>query len=193
LEPPPTLPRDRAAAAEAALLERLAAGDRGEPLEALYDRFGARVYGLGLHLLGDRGLAEDVVQDTFVRLWRSAARFDPERGSARTFVFTLARRAAVDLLRRRAARPATAPLPEEHPALTSDEAFDELVTGIEVRAALDALSPKHREILELHVLADLSQAQVADRLGVPLGTVKTRTFYALRALRAELEERGLLD
>jgi RNA polymerase sigma-70 factor (ECF subfamily) len=187
-----TVALDRIAAAEATLVARLAAGDRREPLAALYDRYGARVYGLGVHLLGDRGLAEDLVQETFVRLWRSAERFDPARASVRTFVFTLARRAAVDLLRRRTSRPATTELPDEHPALASDEAFDELLTGIDVRAVLDALSPKHREILELHVLGDLTQADVAERLRVPLGTVKTRTFYALRALKSELEERDLL-
>jgi RNA polymerase sigma-70 factor, ECF subfamily len=86
----------------------------------------------------------------------------------------------------------SADLGHEHEALTRDDAFDDLLAGLDVRTALDALSPKHREVLELHVLHDLTQAQVAERLGVPLGTVKTRTFHALRALKDELEERDLL-
>ena len=188
-----TLERQRAAAEEAALLARVAAGDRGDPLAALYDRYARRVYGLGVHVLGDPGLAEELVQETFVRLWRSSGRFDPARASVRTFLFTLARRAAIDLQRRRAARPRTGELREEHEALTSDDAFEQLLLGLDVRAALDALSPKHRQVLELHVLVGLTQTQVAARLDLPLGTVKTRTYYALRALRDELEERDLLD
>jgi RNA polymerase sigma-70 factor, ECF subfamily len=90
---------------ETLLLGRVAAGDHGRPLVQLYDLYSARLYGLGLRLLGDRGMAEELVQETFLRLWRSAARFDPERGSVRTFVFTIARRVAVDLIRRPASRP----------------------------------------------------------------------------------------
>jgi RNA polymerase sigma-70 factor, ECF subfamily len=193
MESIPTLDRARTAADEAALVVRIAAGDRGGPLEVLYDRYARRVYGLGLTLLGDAGLAEELVQETFVRLWRSSGRFDPARASVRTFLFTLARRAAVDLFRRQSSRPRSAgPLDEGHEALTSDDAFEQLLLGLDVRAALDALSPKHREVLELHVLADLTQAQVAERLDVPLGTVKTRTYHALRALRDALRERDLL-
>ena len=190
-----TLEQSRAAADEAALVARVAAGDRDAALAELYDRYGRRLYGLGLNLLGDAGLAEELVQETFVRLWRSSGRFDPARASARTFVFTLARRAAIDLHRRRSSRflrvgPSYGAW--DHEGLTSDDAFEQLLLGLDVRAALDALSPKHREVLELHVVADLTQAEVAARLDVPLGTVKTRTLYALRALREELKERDLL-
>jgi RNA polymerase sigma-70 factor (ECF subfamily) len=133
------------------------------------------------------------VQETFVRVWRSSARFDPEKASVRTFVFTLARRAAVDLIRRPSSRPlAAAELDPESDALVRDEAFDELLLGLDVREALDALSPKHREILELHYLGDLTQSQIAVLLDIPLGTVKTRTYHALRAFRDQLEDRGLL-
>jgi RNA polymerase sigma-70 factor, ECF subfamily len=188
-----TLESDRAAVQEAALLARLAAGDRDEPLIELYERYARRIYGLGLHLLRDPGLAEELVQETFVRVWRSSARFDPEKASVRTFVFTLARRAAVDLIRRPSSRPlAAAELDPESDALVRDEAFDELLLGLDVREALDALSPKHREILELHYLGDLTQSQIAVLLDIPLGTVKTRTYHALRAFRDQLEDRGLL-
>jgi RNA polymerase sigma-70 factor, ECF subfamily len=179
-----------AAAEEAGLLARLAAGERDEPLAELYARYGSRLYGLGLRLLGDRSLAEELVQETFVRLWRSAARFDADRGTVRTFVFTLARRAAIDLRRRRAWRPLAARV---EPAPVADDVFEAVVVGLDVRDALVALSPKHAEVLRLAYDDGLTQGQIASRLGVPLGTVKTRVYHALRALRAELEERGLGD
>jgi RNA polymerase sigma-70 factor, ECF subfamily len=182
----------RVAREEASLMTRLAAGDRGEPLEALYGTYGRTVYGLGLLLLHDRGLAEDLVQETFVRVWRSASRFDPARGSVRTFVLTLARRAAVDLWRRQ-----RGPLPlalegTEPEDTAGNEAFRHLVLRLDVREALDGLSPAHREVLELQFDSDLTQAQAADRLGVPVGTVKSRTLYALRALARELRERDIV-
>lgn len=177
---------------EAALLQRLADGDRDEAVAALYDAYGRRIYGLGLLLLHDAGLAEDLVQETFVRLWRSADRYDAARGTVRTFVFTLARRAAVDLWRRRRGElPAVLRAPEQADA-AGGEAFEHLLVSLEVREALDALSPAHREVLELQYHDDLTQRQVAERLGVPLGTVKSRTLYGLRALAGELKERGLL-
>ena len=187
-----TLQSDPAATLEAALVGRLAAGDHDEPLAELYRRYGRRLYGLGLHLLRDPGLAEELVQETFVRLWRSSGRFDPDRGSVRTFVFTLARRAAVDLLRRRSARPLASGPAGEVEELADDGAFDGLLLGLDVREALDALSPKHRQILELQYFGDMTQSQIAAHLGVPLGTVKTRTFYALRSFRDELQRRDLL-
>ena len=173
-------------------MQRLAAGDRGEPLEALYAAYGRAVFGLGLLLLRDRGFAEDLVQETFVRIWRSAARYDPARGTVKTFVLTLARRAAVDLWRRQK-NPLPAALEDaEQEDVAGNEAFRQLVLRLDVREALDALSPAHREVLELQFDHDLTQAEAAARLGIPLGTVKSRTLYGLRALARELEERELL-
>ena len=172
-------------------MERLAAGDRGEPLEALYEAHARTVYGLGLLLLHDRGLAEDLVQETFVRVWRSAPRYDPERGTVRTFVLTLARRAAVDLWRRQRGPAPMALDGVDREDVSGNEAFQHLVLRLDVRDALDALSPAHREVLELQFDRDLTQAQVAARLGIPLGTVKSRTLYALRALAHELREREI--
>jgi RNA polymerase sigma-70 factor (ECF subfamily) len=177
------------------LLGRLAAGEQDEPLRTLYRRYGGRIYGLGLQLLGDRGMAEELVQETFLRLWRSARRFDAGRGSARTFIFTLARRAAIDMRRRAAARPQERPRDfgsDESAELAVDDArFDQVVLSLDVRDAIDLLSEKHREVLELHYRRDLTQQQIAERLECPVGTVKTRTYYALRALKLELEERGI--
>lgn len=171
---------------DAALLLRLASPDPGDALERIYDRFAAAVYRLGLRALRDPQLAEDVVQDTFVRVWRSARRFDARRGSAATWVFALARRAAIDAHRRRPAAPEA--LPDD---LAADDAFEALVTGLGVRDALDALAPAHREVLELTYDHDLTQTAIAARLDVPLGTIKSRTHHAMRALRSVLLERGI--
>jgi RNA polymerase sigma-70 factor (ECF subfamily) len=174
----------------AELVARLARGEREAALSALYAAYGGQIYRLGLELLCDAGLAEDLVQETFVRLWRSAARYDPTRSSVRTFVFTLARRAAVDLWRRRG----TLPLELEEPALTDvagNEAYEHLVLRLAVGEALDELSEAHREVLVLQYREDLTQAQVAKRLQIPLGTVKSRSAHALKALERCLEEREL--
>jgi RNA polymerase sigma-70 factor, ECF subfamily len=176
---------------EADLLARLARGDRARPLEALYAAYGVRVYRLGLLLLRDEGAAEDLVQETFVRLWRSAGRYDPSRATVRTFVFMLARRAAVDLWRR---RPRTERLVLDealHEDVAGGEAFAALVLRLDVHEALGTLSPAHREVLVLQYDHDLTQTQTAERLGIPLGTVKSRTLHALRALAHALEEREL--
>lgn len=173
-------------------MSRLAARDQEDALPTLYDCYARRLYGVGLRLLGDQGLAEELVQETFVRLWRSAGRFDPARGSLSTFVFTIARRTAVDLRRRVSSRP-LAELSENElaqmDARESGDEFEQLVLSLEVREALEALSDGQRHVLELHYQEDLTQQQVADRLGVPLGTVKTRTYYGLKALKVELERR----
>jgi len=176
---------------EAALLERVAGGDREEPLVELYRRYSRRLYGLGLSLLADEGVAEEVVQETFVRLWRSAPRFDSEQGTVRTFLFTIARRAAVDLRRRPSSRP-LAELPEDDQGAVSDDDFESLLLGLEVSYAMEALTDDHREALELYYDRDLTQREISERLGVPIGTVKTRTHYALRALRGALQEREAL-
>ena len=181
----------RVAGEEARLLALVAAGQRDEPLVELYSRYAKRVYGLGLRLLGDQGLAEDLVQETFLRLWRSAPRFDPDRATVRTFLFTIARRAAVDLWRRRRDRIEAAG--SEIEPVVEDEVFEALLVSLDVRHALDELSEKHRDVLELHYRGDLTQQQISERLEVPLGTVKTRTYHALRALKGKLEELDLRD
>lgn len=183
---------DVRAAEEVALMSRVAAGDRGEPLETLYERYAGRLYGLGMRLLRDEGAAEELVQETFVRLWRSASGYDARKGSVRTFLYTIAHRTAVDFKRRPASRPLDTrgePVGESSPAT---ESFEALVLGLDVRDAMTTLSEHHRQVLELHYREDLTQRQIAERLGVPLGTVKTRTYHALRALKSELQERELV-
>lgn len=178
------------AAEEAGLIIAIAAGESGEPVRELYHRYSGRLYGLGLKLTGNEGLAEEMVQETFVRLWRTAGQFDPARGSARTFIFTIARRLAVDLWRRPSSRPFAA---QEEADDVEDPAdlIDGMILGMAVRDALEALPPAHREVLTLTYHADLTQAEIASRLNVPLGTVKSRTHHALRAFRLAMEERGI--
>ncbi len=173
---------------EADWLIRAAAGDMDDAFVHLYRRYEGRVYGLGLRMLGDDGLAQELVQETFLRLWRGARAFDPARGSVRTYVLTIARRAAISLWRRPSSRPmAPAPLLEAG----SVDPFDEILLGVSVRDALVALSDEHREVLTLCVDRDMTQAQAAEELRVPVGTVKSRTHHALIALRRALAERGI--
>ena len=140
-----------------------------------------------MRLLGDRGLAEELVQETFVRLWRNSSRFDPDRGSAATFISAIARRLAIDLWRRPSSRPlqldATPP---------DDDQVDRLLIRLDVRDALDSLSDAHREVLDSPTTSASNRQRSRPRLGIPLGTVKTRCFHALRALKAALDERGIL-
>jgi RNA polymerase sigma-70 factor (ECF subfamily) len=172
--------------ADADLLQAVAAGDRGQPMRELYGRYATRIYGLGVQLLGDRGLAEELVQETFVRLWRSAPRFDPDRGSPPTFIYAIARRLAIDLWRRPSSRPLAV---DEVPP--DDDQIDRVLVRLDVRDALDSLSAAHREVLELSYNEHLKQTEIAERLGIPLGTVKTRCFHALRSLKIALDERGI--
>ena len=177
---------------EAALLARVAAGDRGAPLEELYGRYERRLYGLGLRLLGDQGLAEELVQETFVRLWQQARRFDPARGTVSTFLFAIARRIAVDLWRRPSSRPFEPEQAEQAEAAAgADDPLDGVLQSLAVRDAMQSLSPAHRQILELFYGHDRKQSEIAELLGLPLGTVKTRSYYALRALKLALQERGI--
>jgi RNA polymerase sigma-70 factor (ECF subfamily) len=161
-------------------------------LRALFDQHAPALLSYALRLVdGDRGRAEDVVQETLLRAWRHPEALAPERGSPRPWLFAVARRIAVDAHRRRQARPqevgdhVLAQIPgQEHDV---DRALDELL----VADALAALSPAHREVLAETYFAGRSVAEAARVLGVPPGTVKSRTHYALQALRLALLERGV--
>lgn len=170
------------------LLVAIGRGDREWALPQLYQRYERRLYGLGLRLLGDPGLAEELVQETVLRLWRTAARFDPARGTATSFIFAVARRLAVDLWRRPSSRPYQA---EVEQSSDPDEVVDRLLVQLAVREALGALSEAHRQVLELSYQGDMTQVEIAARLGISLGTVKSRTYHALRSFRRVMTERGL--
>lgn len=163
----------------------VAATPPAAPLEDLHDPVAlARRYERPLRTYGRRRLAdhrdvEELVQETLVRLWRMGDRFDPARGTVDGVVFTIASRVLVDLLRRR--RP-TAALPADHEPALRDHA-DAVEAALVVRGALATLSPDHRQVVELAWFDGLSQRQIADRLGIALGTVKTRSMWALRHLQ----------
>ncbi|HET8741022.1 MAG TPA: sigma-70 family RNA polymerase sigma factor [Gaiella sp.] len=172
---------------DAELLAQVADGDHGA-FEELHRRYARSVLGIALRRLGDRGRAEDVTQDTFASVWRSAARFDPARGKATSWLFTVARNAIVDGLRRRpdptVADPPDVPANDPGPP---DAAESEWVSW-RVHRALETLPEHERTLVELAYWSGLSQSEIADRLGVPLGTVKTRTRSALHRLADELGE-----
>jgi RNA polymerase sigma factor (sigma-70 family) len=172
------------------LLIACAEGDE-RALGSLYDRFGTVAYRLALRVVRDAALAEDVVQEAFLTVWRQADRFDRTHGRASTWILTLVHRRAVDLVRRQArfnALPdqleAMAPLPASAESTEDDVALREERRN--VQAALATLSRAEREVLELAYWGGLTQSEIATALGIPSGTVKSRTFTALARLREAL-------
>jgi RNA polymerase sigma factor (sigma-70 family) len=182
--------RELAHLSDEALIALLARGDDGA-LAELYDRFGAVSYGLALRIVRDAALAEDVVQEAFLTIWRSAARFVAERGKARTWILTLVHRRAVDLVRREQFRRAE-PLQDESEkgGRTAEEEAWLRLERARVQEALKRLSDQQREAIELAYYGGFTQSELADRLGEPLGTVKSRMFTGLSRLRELLGEPG---
>lgn len=161
-------------------------------LAELYDRFGRVAYGLALRVLRDEKLAEDAVQEGFLAVWRNADRFVPERGKASTWVLTLVHRRAVDLVRREDRRRAE-PLSEKTETGRSESAEDDAWLRFErerVQSALKQLPDQQREALELAYYGGFSQSELAERLGQPVGTIKSRMFSGLARLRELLAEPG---
>ena len=158
-------------------------------LAELYDRHGRIAYGLAFRVLRDSALAEDAVQEAFLALWRGADRFVPERGSASSWLLTLVHRRAVDVVRREERRRAD-PLPELE-TTGSSGADDDAMLRLErerVVGALRQLPDSQREALELAYYAGFSQSELAERLGVPLGTIKSRMNAGLARLRDLLHD-----
>jgi RNA polymerase sigma-70 factor (ECF subfamily) len=169
---------------DSALVARCALGDEAA-LAALYDRYASLAYGLAVRIVRDATLAEDVVQEAFLAAWRGAARFDETRAKVSTWLLTMVHHKAVDTVRREQARPR--PAGEEVPERPdgTDVAGDVVRAddAAAVRRALDGLTPAQRQVLELAYFGGLSQSEVADRLGEPIGTIKSRTHAALARLR----------
>jgi RNA polymerase sigma-70 factor (ECF subfamily) len=158
-------------------------------LAEIYDRFGSVAYGLALRVLRDEGLAQDAVQDAFLTVWRTARTFKAKRGAARTWILTLVHRRAVDLVRREQRRRGD-PL-ESAPEPVASEQTDQLAwlrfERERVQSALRKLPDQQREALELAYYGGFSQSQLAERLGEPLGTIKSRMHTGLARLRELLE------
>ncbi len=171
-------------------LVALVARSSDEALAEVYDRFGGVAYGLALRIVRDRSLAEDVVQDAFLAVWRSAPRFLPERAKAATWILTLVHRRAVDLVRRQERRRAE-PLDDGFEASADDSAADSAWRRLErerVQDALRRLPDQQREALELAYYGGFTQSELAERLGLPHGTIKSRMFNGLGRLRELLAE-----
>jgi RNA polymerase sigma-70 factor (ECF subfamily) len=170
------------------------ANDAG--VRAVYAAHGSELYRFAFRSLGDRGLAEEAVQETFVRAWQAAARFDDALGSLRTWLFAIIRNVVIDLSRARAVRPALAIASTDAPTVdltTLEDDVDRVLTSWQVEEALRMLSGEHRHsLVEVHYRGR-PYSDVADELGVPVGTVKSRVYYALRAMRLALEELGWND
>jgi RNA polymerase sigma-70 factor (ECF subfamily) len=176
--------------ADRAVLARISGGELAA-LEDLYDRYKTMAYSIAYRITNDPTLAEDVVQDAFLGAWRNAARYVEGRGSVKTWLLSIVHHRAIDAIRRR--RPTTelpeidAGLPE---ALTLPDVWAEVSASLDavtVREALVALSDVQREALELAYFGGLTQQEIAERTGTPLGTVKSRMRLGLLAMRRSLE------
>jgi RNA polymerase sigma factor (sigma-70 family) len=184
------MPRTFAHLSDEAVVALLARSD-DDALAELYDRYGRVAYGLALRVLRDEALAEDAVQDAFLTAWRTAARFMPELGTARAWLLTLVHRRAVDVVRREDRRRAEPLEGAPEPATTSAE--DDAWLRFErerVQAALAQLPDPQREALELAYYGGFTQTELAERLGQPIGTIKSRMFTGLARLRDLLGEGG---
>jgi RNA polymerase sigma-70 factor (ECF subfamily) len=177
------------------LIARLAGAEVEAAISALYDRYGRTVFGVGLKLLGDRSLAEELVQEVFLKVWRSSHTFDPTRGSFSTWLYRVTRSVALDLYRKRASRVRSIPEGESHlvaagdPSAGPQEIVDDSWLSWRMSRALEGLGAPHREVIELAYFRGLSQREISKQTGVPLGTVKSRTSSALKHLREGLVAR----
>ncbi|RKT68517.1 RNA polymerase sigma-70 factor (ECF subfamily) [Saccharothrix variisporea] len=177
---------------DSALVQRVSEGDRGAFGE-LYDRYARPAYSLARRVCVDPDLAEDVVQEAFLVLWRNPSGYDASRGSFGTWLMTVVHHRAVDAVRREdTRRRRNVPLTDEvsertvPPAEGADHAALTGVVGAEVRAALQRLPEDQRQVIALAYLGGYTQIEVAALTGIPLGTVKSRTFAAIRRLRTSL-------
>ena len=195
--------------ADAELMARVAAGDE-DALAALYERHADAVFRVAFRLVGDRHLAEEVLQETYLALWNRAELFDPSVGSLPAWLLTIARNRSLDRLRAIGRRPLPLPIPAAAGEESQEEALDRLAGGRPVpggtsavdpedlvdaawlqeavRGALDRVPDAERTAIELAYYEELTQAESAERLGWPLGTVKTRTRRALARLRTLLAD-----
>ena len=178
------VPRELAHLSDEALVA-LAARSEQPALAELYDRYGRPAYGLALRILRDESLAEDAVQDAFMTIWRTAPRFLPERGKASTWILTLVHRRAVDVVRREQRRRTDSldVAPEQADTGTPDEQAWLRLQRERVQSALRQLPDQQREALELAYSGGFTQSELAERLGQPLGTIKSRMFNGLAQLR----------
>jgi RNA polymerase sigma-70 factor, ECF subfamily len=168
------------------LLARVANGDR-DAFGDLYQRYARAVLGLAIRRLGDRGRAEDAVQEAFASVWRAARSYKRDRGPVAPWLYAVARNAIADRGRARTEPPAEpTDMPSDEPG--PPEQAEQSWVAYRVHRAMEGIPETERTVLELAYWSGLSQSEIADRLGIPLGTVKTRTRSALARLADALEE-----
>lgn len=179
------------------LHRRLTVGDRGA-FDELYRRYSSAAYGLAYRLTAQQILAQDVVHDAFLAVWRAPEAYDPARGPFRTFFLSLVHHRAVDTVRReerlRRRQERVSNLEPRHDEDVAEDVVDQAFMAErrkEVRAALETLPAEQRQVLEMAYFGGMTQVQIAQELAIPIGTVKTRTLAAMRKLRRALyqEER----
>jgi RNA polymerase sigma-70 factor (ECF subfamily) len=187
---PPTRPPTDAESKQAELIRGVAEGDE-QALASLYDTTSRTVYGLLLRILSDPSSAEEVLLDVYAQVWRQAAAYCPERGKPLAWLTTIARSRAIDRVRRvRSEQQREAPLDEAVRAAVGESVEEGVRAGevrAVVRAALAALAPEQRDVIELAYYGGMSHSEIAAARGLPLGTVKTRTRLGLMRLREMLK------
>jgi RNA polymerase sigma-70 factor (ECF subfamily) len=179
------------------LMRRVANGDEAA-LETLYEQYAPAVMGLALKMLGDRPSAEEIVQETFWRVWRNADSFCAQQGSFPAWLLGITRNLSIDMWRRRKARPQ--PIfdgdeeqqLENKPDLQADvtESAWTAMKHVQVRQALNALPQAQREVVEMAFFGGMTRQEIAEAMGVPLGTIHTRARLGLQKLREALQEQG---
>jgi RNA polymerase sigma-70 factor (ECF subfamily) len=190
--PPPRLAYSRRAVPEPSdeqLLRLVGDGD-GRAFELLWTRYSRPVLSLATRLLGDRAAGEDATQETFATVWRAAETFDSDRGAATAWLFTVARNTTRDIARRRRIPPVPEGPDQEDPSPGPEQRAATELDAFLVHRALEDLAPRAREVIELAYFGGLSQSEIAERTGTPIGTVKTRTRNALGRLAEALATIG---
>jgi RNA polymerase sigma-70 factor (ECF subfamily) len=180
------------AATDEDLLELVARRRDADAFEVLYGRYARAVYGVVRRVVGDPGRSEDVVQEAFASVWRAAASYRRERGTAAAWLFAISRNAAADALRARVPAVLADPPDQADPAPGPGETTASTLEAFTVHAAVDALPHREREVIELAYYQGLSQSEVAERLSLPLGTVKTRTRSGLSRLAERLADQRVV-
>lgn len=171
---------------DAAILHQIAERDpRG--IELLYDRYGGMAFALAYRLLRERGSAEDVVQESFLNIWRQGATYDTRRGTVRTWLMTIVHHRAIDHMRSaRSKMGADTVIDDAMPLPAKEDTWTAVVQGLEqerIRQAMATLPPEQRQVVDLAYYSGLTHTEIAQRIGIPLGTVKGRMRLALDKLR----------
>ena len=182
---------DEATAAVTASDVELVALLRQQPaagIAALYDRYGRLIFSMALRVVQDRGAAEEITQDVFLRCWRSLDRYQPSQGSLASWMLSITHNRAIDELRSRRGKDMRREISDDNiqPLFALDSGFDEALLRGEVHEALHLLPPAQRDVIELIFWGGLTRREVADRLHLPLGTVHTRLRLGMEKLRAAL-------